>query len=90
MLLKLKIWYEALTSLQQLIIILLANWILWFICFLLEDKVFYEEKRQLTHHIFDATFMALFMTPLYAWGKVKAVFKSKVVDQMTNDVDKQQ
>lgn len=90
MLLKLKTWYRALTPLSQLSIILLANWIIWFISSLLEDKIFYEGRHSLTHHILNAVCMSLFMTLLFAWNKVKKLFKSKGSNHATNGMNKLQ
>lgn len=89
MLLRLKAWYKGLTPLTQLSIAFLVTWIIWFASSLLGDKVFYKEKHSLADHLFNATWMAIFMTPLYAWNKVKAVFKTKRNNPVTDGLEKQ-
>lgn len=69
-------WYRNLTPLKQLIISFVSNWIFWFISGLIRDKVFFEEERSLIYHIFGATWMALFMTSLFNYRKIKSIFKS--------------
>jgi len=73
---KLNVWYKNLKPLKQLGISFLANWIIWFIASLTKDKMFFDEKHSLIYHIFDAIWMAFFMTILFNWKKAQLLFKS--------------
>ena len=59
---------------KQLCFCFVLNWVIWFLGSLLTDKVFYAENHSLSHHIFNATCMALFMTILFGWKQIKALF----------------
>jgi len=68
-------WCNSLTPLKQVAVAFIFNWFLWFIGSLLGDSVFYDEKHSLTYHVFNATWMAAFMTVPFNWKGVKALFK---------------
>jgi len=86
MLMRLHNWYKNLTPLQQLGILFIINWIIWFIGSLIEESVFYNEEHSWIYHIFNATWMAFFMTIPFNWKKVKFLFK-KQPDRNTIDAN---
>ena len=68
-------WYNNLTALKQLTVSFTINWFVWLFGSLLGDKIFFDEQHSWGYHIFDATWMAFFMTILYNWTTVKTLFK---------------
>lgn len=74
---RLKLWYRNLQPVQQLGAMLLINWIIWLTSSFCKDIIFDEAKHTLAYHVFNATWMALLLTPLFNWKKVRAIFKSK-------------
>jgi hypothetical protein len=68
-------WYNDLTPLKQLTGFFIFYWCLWLISSLLGDKFFFDEQHSWGYHIFDATWMAFFMTICFNWPKLKAMFK---------------
>jgi hypothetical protein len=69
-------WYNNLTPLKQLTVSFSFNWFIWFIAWLLGDKIFFDEQHSWGYHIFHATWMAFFWTIFSNWTTIKALFKS--------------
>jgi hypothetical protein len=64
-----------LTSIKQLGISFLTNWIFWLLGSLLGDTIVYEEQHSLTYHFSRAAWMSCCMTVFFNWEKTKALFR---------------
>jgi hypothetical protein len=80
-------WYDTLTPLKQLAVSFFINWCYWLIASLILYRFFFEQ-RLWYHHIFHATWMAVFMTIPEKWRQVKALFKSKHKQKAISDNNK--
>lgn len=76
MIIRFKNWYKRLSLLQRLLCILCGNWIFWFITWPIGRWVF-EQPLSLKKNIFDATFMAFWMTLIFHWKLIVSLFTSK-------------
>jgi len=67
-------WYKNLSPARKLLISFIANWIVWFISWLVIKEFLLDEKHSISYYIFYATWMAFFGMLLSDWKNIKLVF----------------
>lgn len=73
--LRLKIWYNNLTSIKQLTVLFFSYWLFWFLVSLLQEKFFDWESHPIFYHILRATWMAFGLMIVFEWKKIKSLFQ---------------
>ena len=78
---RIKEWYKSLSSNQRLAIHFCIQWLYWFLVWIVMEKVWPDdEPKTIGSILFTATWMAVWMTTLFEWKKVKALFTRKKTD----------
>ncbi len=79
-----KNWYIKLTIRQQLLVIFVLNWVLWFCSTLILDNWFLHENHSLLYQFVHSVWMSLIMTFFLNWDKTKALFSGKTTSNISN------
>jgi hypothetical protein len=73
---KIKSWYKGLPVKQQMIVFFLVQWFYWFAAWILFDFVWPDEKpASILSMLFKASWMAIWMTVIFNWSKIKQLRK---------------
>ena len=73
---KIKAWYKKLSNSSQLLVLVISWFVYWTIFKLLFDTVWPDDESQTyTARILQGLWMAIWMTTLSNWKKVKLLFK---------------
>jgi len=74
-------WYLALGNTRQVGVLFMLQFTYWAICWFIFKKVWPDDEPfTWPELLFQSTWMALWMTTMFHWKKVKLLFKKKQKD----------
>jgi hypothetical protein len=77
---KIKTWFKSLSNGGQLLVVFVAWWIYWLLFKFLFDAIWPDDNSETyTNRALEGMWMAVWMTTVSNWSKVKRLYKKKPV-----------